>query len=109
MLNVIHGTAGRPSTIQSGTFTGDVRRDAVLELTDGGIAIGNVLFTPSARTFWHTHDAGQLLIAVAGSGWVVDEDGPVKLAANDMIWVPANVRHWHGASADQFLVHTSLS
>jgi quercetin dioxygenase-like cupin family protein len=68
-----------------------------------------VFFAPTARTHWHAHDDGQLLIAVAGSGWVVDGDGPVKLAAGDMVWVPQGVRHWHGASADQFMIHTSLS
>jgi quercetin dioxygenase-like cupin family protein len=109
MLDVIHQTAGRPSTVQSGTFTGDVRRDAIRDLDPEGPAIGNVFFAPGARTYWHTHDAGQLLTAVVGSGWVVDEDGAVKLNAGDSVWVPAGVRHWHGASAEQFLVHTSFS
>lgn len=109
MLEVIRGTAGRPSTTQSGTFTGDVWRDAIRDLDATGPAIGNVFFAPTARTYWHTHDAGQLLIAVAGSGWVVDEEGSSRLAAGDMVWVPAGVRHWHGASADQYMIHTSLS
>lgn len=109
MLDVIRATAGRPSTAQSGTFTGVVWRDAIRELDASGPAIGNVFFAPGARTYWHVHDAGQLLIAAAGSGWVVDEDGAAMLAAGDMVWVPAGVRHWHGASAEQYLVHTSVS
>jgi quercetin dioxygenase-like cupin family protein len=109
MLEVIRGTAGKPSTVQGANFSGEVRRDAIRELDDVGPSIGNVFFAPSARTYWHSHDDGQLLIAVAGSGWVVDEDGPVKLAAGDMVWVPQGVRHWHGASAHQFMIHTSLS
>ncbi len=109
MLKVIRGTAGRPSTVQGDNFTGEVRRDAIRELDADGPSIGNVFFAPSARTYWHAHDDGQLLIAVAGSGWVVDEDGPVKLTAGDMVWVPEGVRHWHGASAEQFMIHTSLS
>jgi quercetin dioxygenase-like cupin family protein len=108
VLEVIHQTGGRPSTVQTGTFTGDVRRDPVRD-ADHGPAIGNVFFAPGARTYWHVHEAGQLLIAVAGAGWVGDADGAVRLGAGDMSWTPAGVSHWHGASADQYLVHTSIS
>lgn len=110
MLEVTHGTSRRPSTVQTGTFTGDVRRDPVRNADGGhGPAIGNVFFAPGARTYWHVHEEGQLLIAVAGAGWVADADGAVGLSAGDMIWTPAGVSHWHGASASQYLVHTSIS
>jgi quercetin dioxygenase-like cupin family protein len=110
VLEVIHGTGGRPSTVATGTFTGEVRRDPVRDADHGhGPAIGNVFFAPGARTYWHVHEAGQLLIAVAGAGWVGDADGATRLGAGDMVWTPAGVRHWHGASADQYLVHTSIS
>jgi quercetin dioxygenase-like cupin family protein len=110
MLEVIRWTGGRPATVQTGTFTGEVRRDPIRDEDGGeGPALGNVFFAPGARTFWHVHEAGQLLIAVAGWGWVGDDDGVVRLATGDMVWTPPGVRHWHGAAADSFLVHTSLS
>lgn len=74
-----------------------------------GASIGNVFFSPCARTCWHTHEGGQLLIVVAGEGFVADSDGPVRVTVGDMVWTPPGVRHWHGACAGRYLLHTHVT
>ena len=72
---------------------------------------GLVTFAPGARSAWHTHPAGQLLIVTSGTGWV-QEDGGAKreIKPGDVIWTPPGVKHWHGASttkSDESNAHTT--
>lgn len=71
---------------------------------------GLVTFAPGARTVWHTHPAGQLLIVTAGQGWV-QEDGKERRVINpgDAVWIPAGVKHWHGATATSPMAHIALT
>lgn len=109
MLTVIRPTRTEPSIVGSDTFTGGaVWRDALMSGTDG-INLGQVLFTPGARTHWHIHDGGQVLVMVAGEGLVADADGVVRVRAGDIVWTPGGVRHWHGAAPGNFLIHTTIS
>jgi quercetin dioxygenase-like cupin family protein len=108
MITVIRGGNSAPSTRAEDTFTGEVWRDAVLPTTHG-TTIGNVFFSPSARTHWHTHEGGQILIIVAGEGYVGDADGAVHVSVGDTIWTPPGVRHWHGASPGRFMLHTAIA
>ena len=95
-----------PST----TFTGAVHLDVLHSDPTEGIMIGHVLFTPSARTFWHTHERGQLLRVLAGSGWVCEKDTePQKLATGDTVWCPPGTEHWHGADEGSYMVHLAVS
>ena len=90
------------------TFTGDVWADPVL--TTEGINILNVMFTPGARTHWHTHEKGQMLTVTAGSGWVCDKGGkPQKLSVGDIVWCPPGTTHWHGADKGSYMVHTAAT
>ena len=63
--------------------------------------VGNVYFEPGARSNWHTHPAGQILIITDGVGYY-QEKGQARriLRKGDVIKCPPNVMHWHGASAD---------
>ncbi|MBN7811866.1 cupin domain-containing protein [Algoriphagus sp. H41] len=64
--------------------------------------IGNVYFEPGARSNWHTHPAGQILIITAGEGYHQIEGEPKQLLKKGSVAIcPPNVRHWHGASPDQ--------
>lgn len=64
-------------------------------------AVGNVYFEPGARSNWHSHPAGQILIITDGVGYHQIEGKPVEIIKKgDIIKCPPNVRHWHGASAD---------
>lgn len=63
--------------------------------------IGNVYFEPGARSNWHTHPAGQILIITDGVGYHQIEGKPIEIIKKgDVVKCPPNVRHWHGASPD---------
>jgi quercetin dioxygenase-like cupin family protein len=64
-------------------------------------AVGNVYFEPGARSNWHSHPAGQILIITDGVGYHQIEGQPIEtIKKGDVIKCPPNVRHWHGASPD---------
>ena len=64
-------------------------------------AVGNVYFEPGARSNWHSHPSGQILIITDGVGYHQIEGGPIEIIKKgDVVKCPPNVKHWHGASAD---------
>lgn len=66
--------------------------------------VGNVYFEPGARSNWHTHPAGQILIITDGVGYHQIEGQEVEtITKGDVIKCPPNAKHWHGASADRGL------
>ena len=70
----------------------------------------NVTFSPGCRNNWHIHSAksgsGQLLICLYGRGWYQEwGKEAVELHAGDVVSVPPNVKHWHGAAADSWFQH----
>lgn len=70
---------------------------------------GEVTFPAGARTAWHTHPAGQTLVITEGRGWIQHWDGPRRdFAAGDVVWIPAGVKHWHGATAGDQMVHIAI-
>lgn len=109
-MKVVRGRSEGASENRRGTtFTGDVYADPVLPTTDG-VTINTVTFTPGARTYWHSHEGGQILQIIAGRGFVCSEGGPaVEVRAGDTVWVPAGERHWHGGSPESLLAHTAIS
>lgn len=99
---------GRPSEQKTATFTGAVHMDPVMSAD--GVMVNTVVFTPGARTYWHSHPGGQLLIVTAGRGVVADRDGEAHVVGSgDVIWAEAGEEHWHGACGDSLLVHTAVS
>jgi len=109
-MRIIRGReADLPSQKRSDTFTGGVWGDAVLRATDGAL-VNNVFFEPRARTHWHRHERGQLLVVSAGSGHVRSRDGTGDaIRAGDVVWIPPGEEHWHGASGGSYLLHLAVS
>lgn len=72
--------------------------------------VGNVTFEAGARTRWHVHPGGQILLVMDGVGYY-QEKGQTKkiLRKGDVIKCPANVPHWHGASADTAFVQVAIT
>ena len=100
---------GAASEQRNTTFTGDVWADPVMPTTDGN-TINNVFFPPNCRTDWHTHEHGQILQVLAGEGWICREgEAAQKIRAGDTVWIPADENHWHGATADTYMIHTAIS
>jgi quercetin dioxygenase-like cupin family protein len=73
-------------------------------------AAGNaVTFEPGARTAWHTHPLGQVLIVTAGCGLVQREGGPVEeIHPGDVVWFEPGEKHWHGASPWSAMTHIAI-
>lgn len=64
-------------------------------------AVGNVYFEPGARSNWHSHPAGQILIITDGISYHQIERQPIEvIKKGSVVKCPPNVRHWHGASAE---------
>lgn len=79
-------------------------------LTLEGVPTFAVNFEPGCRNNWHIHHAdeggGQLLICTAGRGWYQEwGKEPQKLVPGTVVYIPANVKHWHGAAADSWFQH----
>ena len=77
------------------------------------VVIGNVTFEPKCRNNWHIHHAdkggGQMLLVTAGKGWYQEwGKEPQALKAGDVVHIPANVKHWHGAAADSAFQHLAI-
>lgn len=92
-------------------FTGNVRVDDRFTATaPGRLSGGTVTFAPGARTAWHAHPLGQTLIVTAGSGLVQHWGGPVQaIRPGDVVWIPAGVKHWHGASPTTGMTHIAIA
>lgn len=77
------------------------------------VAIGNVTFEPGCRNNWHIHHAksggGQILLCTAGHGYYQEwGKEPVKLHPGDVVNIPAEVKHWHGAAPDSWFSHLAV-
>ena len=77
------------------------------------VFVANVTFEPGCRNNWHIHHAdqsgGQLLLCVDGEGWYQEEGKPARsLKPGDVVTIPANVKHWHGAKADSWFSHLAV-
>ena len=71
---------------------------------------GTVTFAPGARTAWHTHPLGQTLIVTEGLGLVQQRGQSAHvIRPGDVVTIPANVLHWHGAGADAAMTHVAIA
>jgi quercetin dioxygenase-like cupin family protein len=108
---VIKRNGAQPSVKgPAANFVGVVRVDPLLSAQDPSrISVASVTFEPGARSAWHTHPVGQILIVTAGLGWVQQEGGPVEeIRPGDVVWTPPGVKHWHGASPTTSMTHTTI-
>ena len=71
--------------------------------------IGNVSIEPSARTNWHIHQGGQILLVTAGKGYFQEKGKKVQvIQKGDVVKISSGVNHWHGASPDSWLIHIAI-
>jgi 4-carboxymuconolactone decarboxylase len=92
-------------------FTGAARVDSLFETRDPlAASAGSVTFEPGARTAWHSHPAGQILIVTAGTGRVQQWGHRVEeIRAGDVVRIPAGQKHWHGASPQTSMTHIAIT
>ncbi len=91
-------------------FTGSAKVEQLFPVkAPSRVSGGIVTFAPGARTAWHTHPLGQVLIVTAGTGRVQMDGGPIQVVhAGDVVIIPAHVKHWHGAAPDASMSHIAI-
>lgn len=107
----IFRAGSRPSTKgPADWFTGTVRFDPLFQPIEPARASGNaVTFEPGARTAWHTHPLGQILIVMAGVGRIQRWGGSIEeIRPGDVIWIPPDEKHWHGATPITAMTHMAI-
>jgi quercetin dioxygenase-like cupin family protein len=93
-------------------FMGNVRIDPLFEAREPGrvrVRAISVTFEPGARTAWHSHPCGQILIVTAGSGRAQRWGGPIEeIRPGAVIWFAAGEKHWHGAAPTTAMTHIAI-
>jgi len=90
-------------------FTGKATINPLYNLTDPSRSVAYVTFEPSARSAWHTHPKGQLLIVTEGTGLTQEWGSKIHtIKEGDVIWCPPGIKHWHGAAPNSAMTHISI-
>jgi quercetin dioxygenase-like cupin family protein len=88
-------------------FTGTVWIEPLSE--NEGVQVLRVTFPPGARTAWHTHPKGQTLVITSGNGLFQKRGEAVQtMQQGDVIVIPANEEHWHGANSSSLMQHLAI-
>ena len=97
--------------ITNGYFTGEAYLKPLLAKdSNNDFVTGNVTFQPGARTNWHLHPKGQILIVTEGEGLYQEKGKPAQvIKKGDVINIPVNIEHWHGASAQSKMIHIAIT
>ena len=104
---------GEPNTAYAKYFIGNSYLKPLTDPKAASVFIANVTFEPGCRNNWHIHHAksggGQILICVDGEGWYQEEGKPAQsLKPGDVVTIPAEVKHWHGAKAGNWFSHLAV-
>lgn len=94
------------------TFTGDVYLSMLVTDQEQkyDTQVYNVTFRNRARTHWHTHEGGQILVVTKGTGFYQEKGKPAQvLKVGDVVEIPAHVNHWHGVADEGTFVHLGMS
>ena len=95
---------GEPNPFGGVTGRGDLNM-----LAEQGVAIGSVTFEPGARSNWHIHPVGQVLVITSGVGRTQEWGKPVQeVRPGDVVICPVGVKHWHGAAPNSSMSHISI-
>lgn len=91
-------------------FIGDSYLNPLTKPGEGSIALANVTFEPGCRNNWHIHHkGGQILLVTGGRGWYQEWGKPAReLHAGDVVNIPPEVKHWHGAAKDSWFQHLAV-
>lgn len=107
--NIAFGKKGE--LIESDNFKGKAwLRRLMTDTENFDVSVSDVVFEPRARNSWHSHPGGQILIATAGKGYYQEKGKDIQvLHPGDVVAVPANVLHWHGAAPDNSFSHIAIN
>ena len=104
---------GQPNDAYAQYFIGQSYLNPLTDSDKVALGAFNVTFEPGCRNNWHIHHAktggGQVLICVDGEGWYQEDGQPARsLKTGDVVSIPANVKHWHGAKKDSWFSHIAI-
>ena len=104
---------GLPNDRFAQYFTGNSYLNPMFKPEKGKPFVANVTFEPGCRTHWHIHKSsaggGQVLVCTAGEGWYQREGKKAKsIKPGDTIYIPAGIKHWHGAEKNTWFSHLSI-
>lgn len=107
---VIPGGSQASSYAPEKNFTGRVRVDPAFKTESPQRTYGSyVTFEPSARTNWHIHPMGQVLIVTFGTGMTQEWGKEIQIIRQgDIVVCPPNVKHWHGAAPNAAMTHLAI-
>lgn len=101
----------RGEKVTNNNFIGDVwvhmqvRADSVNQNS-----VGTVAFDPGARSNWHSHPNGQIIMSLEGEGYYQEKGSEKRiLRKGDVVKCPANTPHWHGASAEKSFIQIAIT
>lgn len=93
-------------------FTGTAFIQAITASADKSMTVGRVTFERGTRTVWHTHGGEQALYFLEGKGRVeIESQGVIDAKPGDIVRIPPNTRHWHGAHPDEEnqMIHLAIT
>ncbi len=94
----------------SNNFIGKAWLSFLTKNDECDILIYNVTFEPGCRNDWHKHSVGQILLCTVGVGYYQERGKAAqRLEPGDVVNIPANVDHWHGAAPDCEFAHIGLT
>jgi 4-carboxymuconolactone decarboxylase len=110
-LAIARGGSRAVTSAPAENFTGSARVEGLFDAVEPSQASGGtVTFGPGARTAWHTHPKGQVLIVTAGIGRVQGWGEPIEeIRIGDVVRIAAGQKHWHGASPDTSMTHIAIT
>ena len=109
-ITIVHSGTQTPQQGPSSNFTGSVRVDPLFQAAAPARGTGGlVTFEPGARSAWHSHPLGQVLIVTAGTGRVQHWGRPIEeIRRGDVVRIPPDTKHWHGAAPATSMAHIAI-
>lgn len=109
-MKIIKSGTQESSRGPSEYFTGTVRVDPLYNPPEPSqVTTALVTFEPGARTAWHSHPLGQILVVTAGAGLVQREGGPIEdIHPGDVVYFEPGEKHWHGATGKTAMIHIAI-
>lgn len=97
--------------IKNSNFTGTAYLEMLVDADSiNQNSVGSVTFEPGARTNWHSHPNGQIILAIDGEGYYQEKGSPKRiLRKGETVKCPANTPHWHGASAESQFIQVAIT
>lgn len=109
-IKISRSNSLQPKKASAEYFTGAVQVQELFPADDPShTSGGKVTFEPGARSAWHTHPLGQILIVTDGTGWIQQWGEPIEeIQKGDVVRIPAGVKHWHGATPTTAMTHIAI-